>query len=187
MFSMVVLSRNWYTRISLGLGILANCSFGSLLPTGTTINKNMGMHRMTSVYSWLVLLLPDCRVVFLSVSFHLQVWGILAWILIFLLNIEIKASTCWIFLSFGCLCMIFWSSVVSLVWFGCFRVTLFSVCLSHKFKVQRSVQTYVDISGGDRCEMSAMSISVSRAEWHEICPFRRSPTVELFSIQRYLI
>jgi hypothetical protein len=113
-------------------------------------------------------------------------------IIILPLNIVRKASACWVFLSFDCLrmifwssfdslvrfgCMIFWSSFDRLVRFGCFRVTLFSVCLRHKFRVQRSVRTYADISGGDRCEMSAMSISVSEAEWHGMCPFRRAPLV----------
>jgi hypothetical protein len=54
------------------------------------------------------------------------------------------------------------SSAVSLVQCCYFRVASFSVL--SKFRVQRSVQTYVDISGGDRCEMSAMSFSVSEAE-----------------------
>jgi hypothetical protein len=50
-------------------------------------------------------------------------------------------------------------------WFGVVVSVLprFQYLLS-KFRVQRSVQTYVDISGDDRCEMSARSISVSKDE-----------------------
>jgi hypothetical protein len=76
-------------------------------------------------------------------------------------NRLIEASASWTFLDFGCL-LGFFGRFACLV--CCFRATLCSVYLSHKFRIQRSVWAYVDIFGDNRCEMSARSISVSEAE-----------------------